>query len=125
MPNLNAALGCAQMERLPEFLTIKAETAMKYAQLFDELGMRFVKAREGTTSNYWLNAIVLDSLQERDALLSYTNERDIMTRPIWRLMTHLEMFKHCQHDGLKNSLWLEERVVNLPSSVPDGALITA
>ena len=73
----------------------------------------------GTTANWWLNAIVLDSEADRDALLDYTNSRDVMTRPIWRLMSRLPMFQHCQHDGLENSRWLEARVVNLPSSVPE------
>jgi aminotransferase in exopolysaccharide biosynthesis len=122
LPNLNAALGCAQMERLPEFLRIKARLAADYVEALAPYGWRLARAREGCTANYWLNAVIVESQQERDALLAYTNERDVMTRPIWRLMTRLDMFRHCQHDGLENSLWLEERVVNLPSSVPDGAL---
>lgn len=124
LPNLNAALGCAQMERLPQFLDIKAQVAAQYAAFFDSIGITFARSREGTQANYWLNAIVLDSLDERNAFLTYTNSKDVMTRPIWRLMTSLEMFKHCQHDGLENSIWLEERVVNLPSSVPDGTMST-
>ncbi len=124
MPNLNAALGCAQMETLPRFLRIKADIATQYDALLDGFGMRLVQAREGCTSNHWLNAIVLHSLAERDAFLEYTNGHGVMTRPIWRLMTHLEMYRNCQHDGLANSLWLEERVVNLPSSVPDSAVRT-
>ena len=124
LPNLNAALGCAQMERLPEFLQIKARIADRYGAFFDSIDVTFARPREGAQANYWLNAIVLDSLEERDAFLTYTNSKNVMTRPIWRLMTSLEMFKHCQHDGLKNSIWLEERVVNLPSSVPDGTMST-
>jgi perosamine synthetase len=122
LPNLNAALGCAQMERLPEMLAIKADVASRYAAFFEPTGVAFVPAPTGTTANYWLNAIVLDSLQERDEFLEFTNSRGVMTRPIWRLMNRLAMFNHCQHDGLANSQWLEERVVNIPSSVPDGAL---
>ena len=122
LPNLNAALGCAQIERLPEFLRVKAGLAMRYSAFFNEHNIRFARARAGTTANYWLNAIVLESLAERDAFLAFSNAHNVMTRPIWRLMTHLTMFKHCQNDGLENSLWLEDRVVNLPSSVPDGAL---
>ena len=73
-------------------------------------------------SNHWLNAIILESRKERDEFLRLTNEASIMTRPIWTLMSKLPMFKNCQSDGLKNSLWLEDRVVNIPSSVPDEAL---
>lgn len=122
MPNLNAALGCAQMERLPEMLTVKDHIATRYARLFKSLGIAFLDAPKGTSTNFWLNAIVLDSLQERDAFLEFTNNQGVMTRPIWRLMSRLSMFQHCQNDGLTNSMWLEDRVVNIPSSVPDGAL---
>lgn len=122
LPNLNAALGCAQMERLPEMMAVKAAVAGRYAEFFESIGVTLVRAPAGSTANHWLNAIVLNSLTERDAFLEYTNSRSVMTRPIWRLMTRLSMFVHCQHDGLANSRWLEDRVVNIPSSVPDGAL---
>jgi perosamine synthetase len=122
LPNLNAALGCAQMERLPDMMAAKAKVAERYAEFFESGGVTFVQALGGTTANHWLNAIVLSSLAERDAFLEFTNSRGVMTRPIWRLMTRLSMFEHCQHDGLVNSQWLEDRVVNIPSSVPDGAL---
>ncbi len=122
LPNLNAALGCAQMERLSEFLNVKARVAQRYAVFFGELGIGFVSAPEGTTSNWWLNAILLNDVQERDAFLKYSNDRGVMTRPVWRLMTRLPMFSQCEHDGLPNSLWLEDRLVNIPSSVPDHAL---
>ncbi|MEH6874268.1 MAG: LegC family aminotransferase [Candidatus Competibacter sp.] len=122
LPNLNAALGCAQMERLPEMLAIKADIAARYAARFAELGIPFIQAPPGATANYWLNAILFDSLAERDAFLDYSNGQGVMTRPIWRLMHRLDMFRDCPHDRLENSLWLEERVVNIPSSVPDGAL---
>ncbi len=122
LPNLNAALGCAQMERLPEILAIKAELAKRYAEFFESLGIFFLSARKGTSANYWLSAIVLNSLQERNDFLEFTNNQQVMTRPIWFLMFRLKMFKHCQHDGLANSIWLEDRVVNIPSSVPDGML---
>ena len=122
MPNLNAALGCAQMERLGEFLAIKTTLADKWAGLFDEKGVKFVSALEGNKANHWLNAIILDSREDRDEFLKLTNDNNVMTRPIWALMSKLPMFKDCQTDGLQNSLWLEDRVVNIPSSVPDGAL---
>jgi aminotransferase in exopolysaccharide biosynthesis len=118
MPNLNAALGCAQMEQLPGFLAAKREIAEGYRRLCDELGVVFISEQPGTRANYWLNAIVLDSRQARDAFLKATNDAGVMTRPIWRLMNELAMFADCQNDGLATSTWLEERVVCLPSSVP-------
>jgi len=122
MPNLNAALGCAQMERLDEFLEIKGQLADQWYDFFEQNNVRFVRAIDGNKANYWLNAIVLDSKEYRDTFLKVTNDNGVMTRPIWTLMSKLSMFKDCQNDGLENSLWLEDRVVNIPSSVPDGAL---
>ncbi len=122
MPNLNAALGCAQMERLEEFLAIKVQLADQWNDFFDERDANFIKAIEGNSANHWLNTIVLGSREDRDEFLKVTNDNNVMTRPIWTLMSNLSMFKDCQTDGLKNSLWLEDRVVNIPSSVPDGAL---
>jgi perosamine synthetase len=94
LPNLNAALGCAQMERLPEFLAIKADVAKRYQVFCAENGLTFVGARTGTTPNFWLNALVMSSMQERDAFLTFTNAQGVMTRPIWKLMTALPMFAH-------------------------------
>lgn len=125
LPNLNAALGCAQMEYLPQFLAIKAAITERYRDFFTTMGIPFIEAPEGTRANYWLNAILLDSKADRDAFLEFTNSQGVMTRPIWRLMIHLPMFDQCQHDGLANSLWLEERLVNIPSSVPDGAVLAS
>jgi len=122
MPNLNAALGCAQMERLEEFLAIKTKLAHQWATFIDETDVDFVKAIGGNQANHWLNAIVLDSLEDRNEFLEYTNSNGVMTRPIWKLMSELDMFKNCQNDGLINSIWLQDRVVNIPSSVPDGAM---
>ena len=122
MPNLNAALGCAQMERLDEFLAIKTQLADQWDAFFHDRDIEFVRAINGNNANHWLNAIILDSKSDRDEFLKVTNESDVMTRPIWTLMSKLPMFKDCQTDGLENSLWLEDRVVNIPSSVPDGAL---
>mgnify|MGYP000308243715 CR=1 FL=1 len=118
LPNLNAALGCAQLEQLDKFVRIKRNLAARYSAFFAEKGVPFVSEPEGATSNYWLNAIILESREERDSFLKYSNDKGVMSRPIWRMMTELEMFKNCQHDGLENSLWLEDRVVNIPSSVP-------
>lgn len=119
LPNLNAALGCAQMERLRWMLEVKREIAHKYRVFFDNLGVQMAASLPNCVANNWLNTIILTDRKERDAFLSYTNEHGVMTRPIWRLMSELEMFKDCQHDGLENSRWLEDRVVNVPSSVPD------
>jgi perosamine synthetase len=124
LPNLNAALGCAQMERLPWMLQLKEKIANQYRAFFEPLGVRMASPLPSCNANNWLNAIVLANKVERDAFLTYTNEHGVMTRPIWRLMSELDMFKHCQNDGLENSRWLEERVVNIPSSVPDNATTT-
>ena len=122
MPNLNAALGCAQMERLDEFLTIKAQLADQWDTFFHDRDVDFVKAIDGNNANHWLNAIIFDCRLDRDKFLKMTNDNNVMTRPIWTLMSKLPMFKDYQTDGLENSLWLEDRGVNVPSSVPDGAL---
>ena len=122
MPNLNAALGCAQMERLDEFLSEKAKVSEKWEIFFKEQGVEFVRSKKPNRENNWLNAIILDSKSDRDSFLKFTNKNGVMTRPIWTLMSKLEMFKNCQTDDLTNSLWLEERVVNIPSSVPDRSL---
>jgi perosamine synthetase len=122
LPNLNAALGCAQMEQLPWILAVKRQLAEKYRALVSEYGVVMAQALPGTIANHWLIAIALRDRKERDLLLGESNAQGVMTRPIWRLMSELPMYRHCQHDGLDNSRWLEERVVNLPSSVPDAAL---
>ena len=90
--------------------------------IFTDRSIDFVKAIDGNKANHWLNAIILNSKENRDEFLRFTNDHNVMTRPIWRLMSKLKMYKDCQTDGLKNSLWLEDRVVNIPSSIPDGAL---
>jgi len=122
MPNLNAALGCAQIERLEEFLTIKLQLAEQWKNFFYDTDVDFVRAINGNKANHWLNTIILGSKLDRNEFLKITNDNNVMTRPIWKLMSKLPMFKDCQTDGLQNSRWLEDRVINIPSSVPDGAL---
>jgi perosamine synthetase len=122
LPNLNAALGCAQMEQLSRMLEVKKQLAAKYHEFFSAFEISMPRALPGCVTNNWLNAIILSDRSERDAFLSGTNAHGVMTRPIWRLMTELPMYNHCQHDGLENSRWLEERVVNVPSSVPHGSI---
>jgi len=116
LTNINAALGCAQMESLPKILELKRELASKYETFFQQSGWKFVTEPVGCTSNYWLNVILAGDKAERDAILEYTNSHGVMTRPIWELMNRLPMFAHCQTDGLENSMWLADRVVNIPSS---------
>lgn len=118
MPNLNAALGCAQMAQLPSFLSAKRKVADHYISLCNQLDIAVVHEPKGARSNYWLNAIMLTDKEIRDSFLRETNDAGIMTRPIWCLMIDLPMYADCQHDGLSVSRWLEQRVVNLPSSVP-------
>ena len=119
LPSLSAVLGIAQMEQLPRIIEIKAQIAAQYSSFFDDIGVEMVKPLGNCITNNWLNAIVLKDNKERNEFLEYTNENSLMTRPIWRLMSELKMFQNCQNDGLKNSKWLEERVVNRPSSVPN------
>ena len=118
MPNINAAIGCAQMEKLDRFLAIKKEIASEYEDFFSNLEVEYVGNYENAESNFWLNTILMESCSQRDYFLNITNDKDIMTRPAWTLMNKLTMFKDCQHDDLKNSQLLEDKIVNIPSSVP-------
>lgn len=117
LPNLNAALGCAQLEQLEGFIANKRELAARYAAHLSDSALRFVTEPKDCRSNYWLNAVVCESREHRDALLKGTNEKDVMTRPIWALMNHLPMYANCRRGELANAEWLEARIVNLPSSV--------
>lgn len=118
MPNINAALGCAQLEHLEEFVLNKRETAEKYHAFFATIDdMDYFVEPENCRSNYWLNTILLKDRQAQQDFLQYTNAHGVMTRPAWQLMNRLEMFKGCETDGLKQTQWLEERIVNIPSSV--------
>ncbi len=117
LPNLNAALLVAQLEQLQGFLESKRTLATQYKEFFASQQIQFVQEPQHSQSNYWLNAVLLDDLKQRDKFLEFTNAKGVMTRPIWKLMNKLEMFKECQSDELENSLFLEERVVNIPSSV--------
>lgn len=123
LPNLNAALGCAQLENLEAFVASKRELAASYEQFFEGQSIQFFREPEGCRSNYWLNAVVCENLAQRDALLQESNQAGVMTRPIWKLMTHLPAFSNALRGDLANALWLEERVVNLPSSVRLGTSV--
>ena len=117
MPNLNAALGLGQIERLSDILNYKKKLHEKYLDFFSSRGIELAKSLTGDTSNYWLNAIILRNRSERDEFLHVTNSAEVMTRPVWALLSTLPMYKHCPNDGLKSSKWLADRVVNIPSSV--------
>lgn len=119
MPNLNAALGCAQLERLPDILARKRKLAEAYMTAFGGVpGARILAEPAGTTSNYWLVAMLLDRADEeqRDATLLALNDAGYMARPIWTLMHRLPMYRDCPHMSLAGSENLEMRVINLPSS---------
>jgi perosamine synthetase len=122
LPNLNASLGCAQMQRLEEFLLIKEHVSREWKDFFERQDIKFMTAVKSNKANHWLNTIILNSKKDRDNFLEYTNKNAVMTRPVWRLMSDLEMFKDCFNDGLKNSKWLQDRIINIPSSVPNGML---
>jgi dTDP-4-amino-4,6-dideoxygalactose transaminase len=158
MPNINAALGLAQLEQLPRFLQSKRKTANYYKVFFNQLdnnqptsilsgvggakifmeeisnhkriinntlihpsvnpdAISFVAEPPNSVSNYWLNCILLRNKDERDSFLKYSNNKGVITRPAWRLMNKLEMFKNCQTDNLENSKAIADRLVNIPSSV--------
>lgn len=117
MPNINAALVCAQLEQLDFFLKNKRLLAEEYNAYFETEGIKFRKELEDTTANYWLMCVELENLEERNQFLKTTNESKTMTRPIWQLMYRLPMYQDCQRDDQKNAQFLEERIVNVPSSV--------
>ena len=120
MPNINAALLCAQLEQLEHFLSNKRKLAEQYKIFFEQfdktcqLKLRWEK--EDTKANFWLISLEMKNKKARDHFLKETNENEIMTRPIWQLMHKLPMFKDCLKDKQENALYLEERIVNIPSS---------
>lgn len=118
MPNINAALGCAQLEHLDEFIADKRATAAAYAEYFKNVeDIDFFTEPVDGFSNYWLNVVILKNRDAQQQFLQETNDNGVMTRPIWELMNRLPMFEHCEHDSLENTIWFADRVVNIPSSV--------
>ncbi len=115
LTNVNAALGVAQMEYLEKLLVNKRRTACLYKDFFVNKDITFFSEPQNSRSNYWLNLINLKDREERDKFLEITNSNAVMTRPIWRLMNKLAMYKNCQTDTLYNSRLLEDIVVNIPS----------
>jgi len=117
MPNVNAAVGCAQMESLPQFLRSKRDISQQYAAFFKTLDLGFFTEKDDCRSNYWLNAIILRDRNQRDDFLDYCHDSGIMSRPVWTLMNKLPMYRDCQATNLEKAHWLEDRIVNVPSSV--------
>ena len=117
MPNLNAALLLAQLENLSYFIKNKRNLANKYKLFFSKNKYNFFIEPKNSKSNYWLNTIFLKSKKERDKFLFITNKNNIMTRPVWKLMSELKMFKDCECIKLKNAKYLQDLAVNIPSSV--------
>ena len=117
LTNLSASLGVAQMENLEFFIEKQRELAQKYIDFFLNSDIKFITEPKNSKSNYWLNAILLKDRDSRDEFLKYTNDNGVMTRSIWRLMNKLEMFKDTQCGDLSNAEWLENRIVNISSSI--------
>jgi len=145
MPNINAALGLAQLEQLPMFLESKRQIAHAYNEFFQTLNglnhstlsqpsttkqindsthqqlnastIQHIAEPSKSSSNYWLNCILLLDRKERDEFLKVTNENGVMTRPVWELMNRLPMFNDTECSDLKNAEWIADRLVNIPSSV--------
>lgn len=117
MPNINAAIGCAQMEKIDFFIKNKRELANLYKDFFDKMDIEFFSEPENSISNYWLNSIILKNKKEKEEFLRYSNENGIITRSVWRLMNKLVMFKNTLTSRLDNANYFEERIVNIPSSV--------
>ena len=121
MTNVTAAIGVAQMENLDNIIENKRKTAEKYREFFQSNQstnhsiIEFISEPAGSFSNYWLNCFKLETRESRNKFVEETNSNGVMTRPIWRLMNKLEMYKNCQAGNLDNSEWLEDRTVNLPS----------
>ena len=118
MPNINAALGCAQLENIDKYIASKRQVAAEYEAFFKNVpDIDFFVDSPETFSNYWLNAVILPDHDKQQEFLQETNDNGVMTRPIWELMNRLPMFKDCENDGLKNTFFFADRVVNIPSSV--------
>jgi dTDP-4-amino-4,6-dideoxygalactose transaminase len=117
MPNLNAAVACAQLEQLEGFIDNKRNLAQQYKQYFDSIGINFRTELENTKANYWLMCIEFSNKLERDGFLKYSNDNKVMTRPIWQLIFKSKAYSHFQRDSQKNAFFLEDRIVNIPSSV--------
>jgi aminotransferase in exopolysaccharide biosynthesis len=117
MPNLNAALACAQLEQLNSFIENKRKLALEYSTFCKSNGVKFRTELSNTKANYWLMCIELENKKDRDNFLKETNENNVMTRPIWQLIFKSPLYSHFQRDSQENAIYLENRIVNIPSSI--------
>ena len=117
MPNLNAALACAQLEQLNSYIQNKRNLASEYSDFFESIGVKFRTELPNTKANYWLMCIELENTKDRDSFLKETNEKKVMTRPIWQLIFKSPFYSDFQRDSQENAIYLENRIVNIPSSV--------
>lgn len=117
LPNINAALGCAQLEQLPAFVAYKRRLAQQYAELFADGEWTFLTEPAGTVSNYWLTAVLCNNRNERDAFLQQSNDNGIQTRPVWEPLHTLPMYRDSFCGPLETTLDIADRLVNLPSGV--------
>ena len=118
LPNINAALGCAQLELIEEFVERKRMLADTYFHWFEKYGYEMIREPVESRANYWFNGVLMRDRTERDEFLEFTNKNNVMTRPAWTPMHTLAMYKNCFRTELPTTEWLEERIVNIPSSVP-------
>ncbi|MCX6300000.1 MAG: LegC family aminotransferase [Bacteroidetes bacterium] len=117
MPNLNAALACAQLEQLNSFIQNKRKLAIEYGDFFESIGVNFRTELPNTKANYWLMCLELENKNDRDSFLKETNKNMVMTRPIWQLIFKSPLYSNFQKDSQENAIYLENRIVNIPSSV--------
>jgi perosamine synthetase len=116
LPNINAALACAQMENIEKFISAKRNLAFSYQSFFNKTPFRFIEESVGARSNYWLNAILANDYMERNTMLTFFNDSGVMARPCWMPMHKLKMFENCYRTSMDNTEWINERLINIPSS---------
>ena len=117
MPNINAALGCAQLEKLDEKIQRKNKLSIIYKNYLKNSSIIFFEGIKNSKPNNWLMTIIFSSKEKKEKFLALSNESNVMTRPVWRLMNRLEMYNRCECDNINNSIWLSDRVVNIPSNL--------
>jgi aminotransferase in exopolysaccharide biosynthesis len=116
LPNINAALACAQMENIEKFINAKRNLAYSYQSFFNNTPFKFIKESDGARANYWLNAILVNNYIERNSMLAFLNDSGVMARPCWMPMHKLKMFENCYRISMDNTEWISERLINIPSS---------